>query len=1147
MKKKLLASLLLSAIAVTARPTVPVETFNLSVSLWRNPTTAEKLIYETVADEFAKGVYQATNGGAKIGRLNFYENGNTATNTSVMWSERRAPMAYINGYKANGYILFADELVLDDNGTQDPADDTTIKLFDGLDDALDAQKAGMILAHEFMHYVYGLCDQYRGTEDLSEANTPWLPDLNDHASQFTLMSDFMTGIATSEAWANLDVYEDVAEGHRFEGENAQGRVYKKNIGTLQVPEYKGASSWDVLSQDPTLEPALWGTRGPIGTNQWTSLSAFAPLVSELIGAVKFRVDTDLPVGEEPYKAWVGDQIAIELVVDISGSMDNTPASPTKMEQATAAALHLTSQYTIGTVWSGLISFSDILTELHPMTFINDASALSTLQGHVSGLASDNGDTHLFDAAYLGYEKLNNTIFTPSDPLKTAFILTDGKDNNTSGRSVQEVIDIYELNGISAFTFGFGTGIANIDEVPLRAMAEGTGGKFFQGLTSQLELQNAYADAMSIATGKELIVSSEPIPPTGASYNVGSRWSEYEVRMKNTCPSYTTVFEKENVVQTPIQTGDVFKFDVSGDNSELNWTVAVTGCPSITFDVWKNQSNGGVMSRAEIDIDIEVVYPTAAFITASAYDNAPLTGLGVQAKITSPSNVETDIELNDNGIEGDKIAGDGIYSMAWDGYTEDGAYKVEVTYDNDDGLARTTYNKHAFAHGTDLISDPYTEAYDRVVFGSMSVVGVISDDHGDDIISPSDLYATNSVYPSRLDTDGDIDVFKVINYSATDELVIRVTNIGDEFVPEIRVFDETGIVVIAEYNKDNDCTDNGYIIIDIDPAIVSVNAHLYVSVSHSVSDGGLASYDISAGLRNSTDIDAESCPIRGDIEGVFSIVNVNSDKCVDVKAAGTDYGENVQQWDCNGTGAQKWEFIKVDDTYEIKNVNSGLLLDVAWGGSNENVQQWGDVNSSSQRWRVERFADGIISLRPQSDFTECLDVEARSTTSGANIQSYPCNLTAAQQFKLVDLNTQEFSGNYKMVNINSGKCVEVQGGAQYDGANVQQYNCNGTGPQNWEFTHLGGAVYDIRNIHAGKFLDVAYGGNSDNVQVWWSYPTGSSQQWKVESNGYGSYTLKPLSDNAECLTVQSSATWSGANMQSVSCSSNNWSQLFDILK
>ncbi len=91
------------------------------------------------------------------------------------------------------------------------------------------------------------------------------------------------------------------------------------------------------------------------------------------------------------------------------------------------------------------------------------------------------------------------------------------------------------------------------------------------------------------------------------------------------------------------------------------------------------------------------------------------------------------------------------------------------------------------------------------------------------------------------------------------------------------------------------------------------------------------------------------------------------------------------------------------------------------------------------------------------------------------------------------------------------------------------------------------MYEIRNIHAGKFLDVAYGGNSDNVQVWWSYPTGSSQQWEIESNGYGSFTFKPLSDNTECLTVQGSATWSSANMQSVSCSSNNWSQLFDIQK
>ncbi len=140
-----------------------------------------------------------------------------------------------------------------------------------------------------------------------------------------------------------------------------------------------------------------------------------------------------------------------------------------------------------------------------------------------------------------------------------------------------------------------------------------------------------------------------------------------------------------------------------------------------------------------------------------------------------------------------------------------------------------------------------------------------------------------------------------------------------------------------------------------------------------------------------------------LSGVFEIRNDVSNKCIDVSAASTDYGANVQQWDCNFSGAQMWEFKHIEDEwYELINFNSGLLLDVSWGGSNENVQQWGDVNSSSQRWRIVESGNGTYNLQPKSDGHECLDVQGQAEWAGANIISTGCNGTGAQRFQLIDL-------------------------------------------------------------------------------------------------------------------------------------------------
>ncbi|MGL1934689.1 MAG: HYR domain-containing protein [Fibrobacterales bacterium] len=140
-----------------------------------------------------------------------------------------------------------------------------------------------------------------------------------------------------------------------------------------------------------------------------------------------------------------------------------------------------------------------------------------------------------------------------------------------------------------------------------------------------------------------------------------------------------------------------------------------------------------------------------------------------------------------------------------------------------------------------------------------------------------------------------------------------------------------------------------------------------------------------------------------LSGIFEIRNDVSNKCIDVSAASTDYGANVQQWECNFTGAQMWEFKHIEgEWYELINFNSGLLLDVSWGGSNENVQQWGDVNSSSQRWKIVESGNGTYNLKPKSDGNECLDVQGQAEWSGANIISVQCNGTGAQRFQLIDL-------------------------------------------------------------------------------------------------------------------------------------------------
>jgi beta-glucanase (GH16 family) len=153
-------------------------------------------------------------------------------------------------------------------------------------------------------------------------------------------------------------------------------------------------------------------------------------------------------------------------------------------------------------------------------------------------------------------------------------------------------------------------------------------------------------------------------------------------------------------------------------------------------------------------------------------------------------------------------------------------------------------------------------------------------------------------------------------------------------------------------------------------------------------------------------DAQSTSARvtaGDIFNFGTLAHPGS--CMDAEAGGTADGTQLQEWDCNGTGAQSY-----------------TLLDAGGGAFN------------------------IINTQAN----KCVDVEARGTANGTKIQLFDCNGTPAQTFWVEDGG----GGFVYFVNTNSNKCLDVQADNPADGTVVQLYDCNQTNAQRWNPTVIG---------------------------------------------------------------------------------------------
>jgi len=145
------------------------------------------------------------------------------------------------------------------------------------------------------------------------------------------------------------------------------------------------------------------------------------------------------------------------------------------------------------------------------------------------------------------------------------------------------------------------------------------------------------------------------------------------------------------------------------------------------------------------------------------------------------------------------------------------------------------------------------------------------------------------------------------------------------------------------------------------------------------------------------------------DGWYTVAAVNSGKCVDARSAGTANGTAVQQYACNQSTSQQWQFQSTSDGYFRVNT----------------------LNAPAESW----------------------DVSGVSTADGGLVQLWAYGGGNNQQWQAV----QEASGAYHFVSRNSAKCLDVPSASAADSVQLQQYACNGTSAQSFTLTPVGGTT------------------------------------------------------------------------------------------
>lgn len=239
-----------------------------------------------------------------------------------------------------------------------------------------------------------------------------------------------------------------------------------------------------------------------------------------------------------------------------------------------------------------------------------------------------------------------------------------------------------------------------------------------------------------------------------------------------------------------------------------------------------------------------------------------------------------------------------------------------------------------------------------------------------------------------------------------------------------------------------------------------------------------------------------------------------------------------------TNSRGWQYTSSGKVNGISgNVDMNAFGNKAYvnGGSSNDLQAAIDV----RKMTAVTIPNGNYYINVRSKVASSVDIPGGSAADSTAIQLYSGNSSKAQQFTF----TRQSDGSYEIVNVNSGKALDVRNGVAENNAIVQQYSRNNSQAQRW-FIRDSGAGYYLQSALGNWVLDLSGGNTADGAAIRLYTPNGTASQLFVVSSSdvniaTGVSMIITSVANKQLVTdVTSASTVNGARVQLYSSNNTN---------
>ena len=264
------------------------------------------------------------------------------------------------------------------------------------------------------------------------------------------------------------------------------------------------------------------------------------------------------------------------------------------------------------------------------------------------------------------------------------------------------------------------------------------------------------------------------------------------------------------------------------------------------------------------------------------------------------------------------------------------------------------------------------------------------------------------------------------------------------------------------------------------------------------------------------------------------------KHVDIYAKTTwvaQYGARMG-FDSFPTNSRGWQYTSTGKVDGISgNVDMNAFGNKAYvnGGNSNDLQAAIDV----RKMTAVTIPNGNYYINVRSKVASSVDIPGGSAADSTAIQLYSGNSSKAQQFTF----TRQSDGSYEIINVNSGKALDVRNGVAENNAIVQQYSRNNSRAQRW-FIRDSGAGYYLQSALGNWVLDLSGGNTANGAAIRLYTPNGTaSQLFVVSSSDVNiatgvSMIITSVANKKLVTDVTSASTANGARVQLYSSNNTN---------